>query len=1098
VRGSPASYETGLYRKSRESGNLRVEQIDLLGKTHISDPIPDEVTKPFKVLNGYVTFPQDPAMTEVLDPELRRLPGSRGGMELIVIDEAVGWYYEIYRDPGSGRIGFRRTRDFYNYEVLIEELPDASETFSAYRLWMADGVGVLGFHVRHFWFPDSGLGETLPGGLMFTHEDSLFKGVYVESRLQIQRYDPAQESWVYYAPGTEQTMVELGQRDAERTYIENGYKIKEVWDGSNWIPLIMPIAGDATGLIAGTDSYFYKHSENPENRKVAFSHDGFHWSESSFATDHPGLAVTVGDYLVFPEGGEAVWLRESEETRHPFVFINSEAPAQWGQVTKLNDVYFLSETGTDVFISFDMKTLTLTNLRLMPSNLRKNQDGTYEAVLSQYGNSVLFRSVDGITWERDDSAAVEYSGQELHFSMGVIRKNQFSEDGETWITLPYYFESIHESRNRIFFITTSGTFYLDKTSNLQGRQLVQTVPYVFELPQVIPGEPVGFTVEWVGLFPESYDDLNIYLDDEWIGNASTLPATFSFSVNDYRTRTLSCAINYSESLKRIFKLRTIRPDFFSRRVDSIYRYLDPINRIDWKEGWLGLYNGKFIQSADAENWHTVETISPPGSNLIRLRRVGQKWLAWDFKSRAELYVSSNEGETWQPITDAVASAIIMVVNQEVAISDSNGIYKYSTDLLNWRDIPDFAPAHQPITDGGYLFFYNWSNQLYRVNLLTGSTTMLESAPLALGPTAYLTKQSGPSVDVHALPYGQVIGNIPLTDDQWTYPDDARFLCLKDDHYILLDGDERYTGSISSGQYPFIDTVNRTLEQEPLRVSPFIGPIGLKIQKLNSIEWTYTDQPITRVDCDLINADIITLGTEEGVKFRLDWIDPTSGEVFHTAETRLWTLLFPGHSTNVNLEFPGPSFSSNRVMDARLSMLPDEPEALRGISIKTEVGIRVQGHSDLDLKVTGNGQIEFSKPGPYTVGTSVDVVASPRDGFSFGHWILPTVSSDLRQSIDLKQLNNLEVIFLPPGVAAIDRWSRLSFDGVPGWYDDSELQHIYISETGWAHSARTGWLITTGLDDSLYNWSPDFGWTCTRTDWFPYHWSYRMQDWVVFE
>lgn len=143
-------------------------------------------------------------------------------------------------------------------------------------------------------------------------------------------------------------------------------------------------------------------------------------------------------------------------------------------------------------------------------------------------------------------------------------------------------------------------------------------------------------------------------------------------------------------------------------------------------------------------------------------------------------------------------------------------------------------------------------------------------------------------------------------------------------------------------------------------------------------------------------------------------------------------------------------------------------------------------------------MSFAEQGPFSVGATVLATALDQEHYSFGHWTSPLLSGTRTQTISLAAENDLKVVFLPHTIAAVNRWARKSYSWLPEWYRMPSAPDIYYSETGWAHSENTGWIITTAVGDILFSWLPEFGWTATRSDWFPYHWSYDRQDWIYFE
>jgi hypothetical protein len=276
----------------------------------------------------------------------------------------------------------------------------------------------------------------------------------------------------------------------------------------------------------------------------------------------------------------------------------------------------------------------------------------------------------------------------------------------------------------------------------------------------------------------------------------------------------------------------------------------------------------------------------------------------------------------------------------------------------------------------------------------------------------------------------------------------------------------------------------------------IGTMGVNISAVNSIEWGMAETPYTRVHATLANAHYLPLASTEGIRWLLEWIEPDTGNVLHSAEQIMHRSIQPQTHENILLEFPAPAFSNRQTLTARLTLSSAQPYALQGTQSVELTAVEVNPEVQLSIEVEGEGTVRLLRPGPFKVGTTVEAEAVANEGHQLAYWQQPALSKERRQLINIEPQTKLKVTFLPDAVAAIDGFARHAFQAGSTWFLDRSDQPLYFSGQGWAHAAVSGWTWSERSDErGLYAWSETFGWTYRRPEWDPFLWSYTFSEWV---
>ena len=1106
---NPVTTVSGVYYYL--SNPIRMVHIDPEGNKTVSEPLPFSDDYPFEVEGGYVTFPRIYAFKGVLSPNLEILTDARGGMNLYAIDEHDGWFYEIYKDPAASKPGLRRTRDFMTYEVLEESLSLATTTYTAYDIWAADGGILLKMHSQYLWTPEDGVQPDTISGTCFKHEDILYlekrntisSGVYA---YDLWRLDPETSTFVYLAESTDELLLSLGQGSFRRNWWAggSGSNAVEVFDGEDWIPVWSAIAYRYNPQFATSTSFYaVGYSEN-----LLRSEDGFEWNYTGFALENENLVASVGDSLVLVQGTDALWLDDSGGSLQGLDFSPSGPTLPLSSVTRVGEAWFLFATTTfdnrEVFISFDMVHCLKTNLPFVPVQLWQEKDGTWKAHISYQGSQAVYSSSDAINWTLGQETPPEYDSGLLEFSLGWIKDDQFSADRVNWITIPFAPSGILETSNRIFFLNSSGqyTYYLDKTDSLGTGPTNACLPY-FRMDQaVLPGEPLELQLRWGGFEPDPVLKIDFLVNGEFHSTSSSSRPVFSFTPLRYVNHAVECEVSFADGrfVRYLLADLALHPRAPLVIEENLYEWLD-LKAREWKGGWVALEVGRILSSEDRYSWTELVAPSALPGRPVDLRVYRDSWvLTCDGDSGFPKYISLDEGASWTPYTPQNSLDIDSIIDGQVVVSSDgyNDFYSTDPDIRQWTQfaIQPWSSSEMHVFDG-YLFYTDIPDRMIRINLQSGETTVLDTNVLDIGIHGYLKDPGLPttSVELCAFPDGDSLGLVPFGYNQFGSSGSLKLLALKEGHYSIMEQRTRFTGSTSQSSLAEEEVSFDVTEQIAKRFA-HVGPQGLKIESVEALEWAFESSPVTRLTFSLNNASVIPLGSDEPLLVQLEWLDPLTGEVLGSGEASWQAFLNSEAHRPVSLEMPAPFFEDNRVLDVRLTLSGEDPSRIAGRSVYEVNGIPVKARAAVAFMQSGAGRLQVSKPGPYALGSSLQVVARPDPDFAFGHWRSTGASADPTLDLVIKSDTSVEAVFLPVEVAAADRWAYATYDGRPDWFQGADLSDIFLVDD-WTHSTALGWLHTVEAGDYLYNWSPEYGWTCTRPDWYPYHWSYAGQEWVSF-
>jgi hypothetical protein len=928
---------------------------------------------------------------------------------------------------------------------------------------------------------------------------------------QVFAYNPPTNQWESIGYQDADFMRSLGYMDYNlwnRSIQVPSGRVEERHDGSDWVGIKSVLtsgAGNLKPVMASSDLFFaIGKTINP--KPIYYSSDGLLWNTTGLSKDTDNHITAFGSDLVLINGSTSTWF-DGYSTRSMELAFDTEEFRSISQFARYEENYLMKADfgGTDYLLhSTDLLNWKRTNLDafILPGEFGQLESGLWY-VYYPAGEEV-YVSQDRISWSLDESIQIPDDPDALKFSMGLIKGNQFSEDGLNWINLPFNVTGVVETEQRIIFNSSDYLWngsYLDKFEGGESPARNPSIPYITKQVYGLVGEPLQIEVAWGGLPRNDVQKIEIIAGNKPVGEFDKLPASLSIYPDSFSRQSINCLVHRVDGRIERYELgdyffRFLRPIL----IDGIEDDTTVLRPLPWGNGWKAIFQNKVYESLDMYEWRIDSVVSLPVESITAFEIAGESWYMAGSNPGSngeEHYSSADGGLTWSSREATFQGNSLTSIEGKVAVVIEPGQSAYSIDGINWVTFP-YEPASNAFFhyEKGYLYYAGSFKKLIRLDLATGQATEWANSAIAFGAGVYVQYDLSQSdrVGIYSLDTGEELLRV---NELWRIPRDIHFV-QKAGNYITIEGEgARYSGSINEGMEK-LEPFDIILDSYFDGAYPPVGPHGISIGEVELLEWDYTSKPISRLRFEVRNAFPIPLSTDQTLTASVEWIHPETGEVAGQFETSFNLFLRDLSSESIYLEVDAPAFLKKGLWNVVLSISGDPDSGIRGLFSTIIEAIPVGALAQININLEGNGSVQYDRPGPFAAGSTVSISPRAKEGYVFSHWRIPQLVGEDNLKLKVSKANDVEAIFLPPGIAAIDRWAKRLSPVESQWYSGSGRRSVFLSETGWAHSDETSWMKTIENGDFLFSWSPVSGWTCTRTAWFPFHWSFDTKEWIYFQ